>query len=60
MPQPVVSLPRGSILYIEAKDLGATPAGTVKTWNKVTEHKSILHWMRSEEGLLLVISNNLT
>lgn len=31
-------LPRGSILYIEAKDLLATPAGTVKTWNKVTEH----------------------
>ena len=38
MPQPYVSLPRGSILYIEAKDLGATPAGTTKTWNKVTEH----------------------
>jgi hypothetical protein len=31
-------LPRGSILYIEAKDLLATPAGTTKTWNKVTEH----------------------
>lgn len=31
-------LPRGSVLYIEAKDLLATPAGTVKTWNKVTEH----------------------
>jgi hypothetical protein len=31
-------LPRGSILYIEAKDLLATPAGTVKTWNKITEH----------------------
>jgi hypothetical protein len=31
-------LPRGSILYIESKDLLATPAGTVKTWNKVTEH----------------------
>ena len=31
-------LPRGSILYIEAKDLLATPAGTVNTWNKVTEH----------------------
>jgi hypothetical protein len=31
-------LPRGSILYIEAKDLLATPAGTNKTWNKVTEH----------------------
>ena len=34
----VVFLPRGSILYIEAKDLLASPAGTVKTWNKVTEH----------------------
>ena len=31
-------LPRGSILYIEAKDLLATPAGPTKTWNKVTEH----------------------
>jgi hypothetical protein len=31
-------LPRGSILYIEAKDLLATPAGTTKIWNKVTEH----------------------
>ncbi len=31
-------LPRGSILNIEAKDLLATPAGTTKTWNKVTEH----------------------
>jgi hypothetical protein len=31
-------LPRGSVLYIEAKDLLATPAGTTKTWNKVTEH----------------------
>jgi len=31
-------LPRGSILSIEAKDLLATPAGTTKTWNKVTEH----------------------
>ena len=31
-------MPRGSILLIEAKDLLATPAGTTKTWNKVTEH----------------------
>jgi len=31
-------LPRGSILLIEAKDLLATPAGTTKIWNKVTEH----------------------
>ena len=31
-------LPRGSIISIEAKDLLATPAGTTKTWNKVTEH----------------------
>jgi hypothetical protein len=31
-------LPRGSILYIEAKDLLATTPGTTKTWNKVTEH----------------------
>lgn len=33
-----VYLPRGSILLIEAKDLLATPAGTTKIWNKVTEH----------------------
>ena len=31
-------LPRGSILYVEAKDLLATPAGTTKIWNKITEH----------------------
>lgn len=31
-------LPRGSILYIEAKDLLAPTPGTTKTWNKVTEH----------------------
>ncbi len=33
-----VHMPRGSILLIEAKDLLATPAGTTKIWNKVTEH----------------------
>lgn len=31
-------LPRGSIISIEAKDLLATPAGTTKTWNKLSEH----------------------
>ena len=31
-------LPRGSVLLIEAVDLLATPPGTVKTWNKITEH----------------------
>jgi len=31
-------MPRGSILLIEAKDLLATPAGTTKVWNKVSEH----------------------
>ena len=31
-------MPRGSILLIEAKDLLATPAGTTKIWNKITEH----------------------
>lgn len=31
-------MPRGSILQIEAKDLLATPAGTTKTWNMVSEH----------------------
>lgn len=35
---PALSLPRGSILWIEAKDLLATTPGTTKTWNKVTEH----------------------
>ena len=33
-----VYMPRASILSIEAKDLLATPAGTTKIWNKVTEH----------------------
>ncbi len=33
-----ITLPRGSMLLIEAKDLLATPAGTAATWNKVTEH----------------------
>ena len=33
-----MSLPRGSIFSIEAKDLLATPAGTTLTWNKITEH----------------------
>jgi len=33
-----MTLPRGSIFSIEAKDLLATPAGTTKVWNKITEH----------------------
>ena len=33
-----LTLPRGSIFSIEAKDLLATPAGTTNQWNKVTEH----------------------
>lgn len=33
-----MTLPRGSVLWIEAIDLLATPPGTVKTWNKITEH----------------------
>jgi len=33
-----MTLPRGSIFSIEAKDLLASPAGTTKTWNKITEH----------------------
>lgn len=33
-----ITLPRGSIFSIEAKDLLATPAGTTNKWNKVTEH----------------------
>jgi hypothetical protein len=33
-----LSLPRGSIFSIEAKDLLASPAGTTKIWNKITEH----------------------
>ena len=31
-------LPRGTILSIEAIDLLASPPGTTKVWNKVTEH----------------------
>ncbi len=38
-------LPRGSILSIEAVDLLASPPGTTKIWNKVTEHN------RSELGV---------
>ena len=33
-----MTLPRGSILSIEATDVGASPPGTTKTFNKVTEH----------------------
>jgi len=33
-----IILPRGSILSIEAIDLLASPPGTTKVWNKVTEH----------------------
>lgn len=33
-----MTLPRGSVLWIEAVDLLASPPGTVKTWNRVTEH----------------------
>lgn len=33
-----LTLPRGSIFSIEAKDLLATPAGTADKWNKITEH----------------------
>jgi len=33
-----MTLPRGSIFSIEAKDLLASPAGTTKVWNKITEH----------------------
>ena len=33
-----IILPRGSILSIEAIDLLASPPGTTKIWNKVTEH----------------------
>jgi hypothetical protein len=40
-------LPRGSILNIEAIDLLASPPGTTKVWNKVTEHN------RSELGLTI-------
>lgn len=45
MPQPTVSLPKASILYIEANDLLASPSGTTKVWNKITEHN------RSEFGI---------
>lgn len=34
----MTTMPRGSILQIEAEDLLATPAGTSLVWNKVTEH----------------------
>jgi hypothetical protein len=58
MPQPIVNLPRGSILYIEAKDLLATPAGTVKTWNKVTEHNRSAFEIRTERIEKVVRTSN--
>ena len=58
MPQPYVSLPRGSILYIEAKDLGATPAGTTKTWNKVTEHNRSAFQISTERIEKVVRTSN--
>lgn len=33
-----MSMPRGSILLIEAKDLLATPEGASLVWNKISEH----------------------
>jgi len=35
---PTTYMPRGSIILIEATDLLATPPGTTKIWNKVSEH----------------------
>ena len=58
MPQPIVNLPRGSILYIEAKDLLATPAGTVKTWNKVTEHNRSAFQISTERIEKVVRTSN--
>jgi len=58
MPQPYVSLPRGSILYIEAKDLLATPAGTVKTWNKVSEHNRSAFQIGNERIEKIVRTSN--
>ena len=39
------TLPKGSILYIEAVDILASPPGTTKIFNKVTEHN------RSDMGI---------
>ena len=33
-----MTMPRGSILLIEAKDLLASPAGSSLSWNKISEH----------------------
>jgi hypothetical protein len=51
-------LPRGSILYIEAKDLLATPAGTTKTWNKVTEHNRSAFELSTERIEKIVRTSN--
>jgi hypothetical protein len=51
-------LPRGSILYIEAKDLLATPAGTTKTWNKITEHNRSAFELSTERIEKIVRTSN--
>ena len=51
-------LPRGSILYIEAKDLLATTPGTTKTWNKVTEHNRSAFELSTERIEKIVRTSN--
>lgn len=51
-------LPRGSILQIEAKDLLATPAGTTKIWNSVTEHNRSALELSSERIERVVRTSN--
>ena len=50
----MTTMPRGSILQIEAKDLLATPAGTTLSWNKVTEHNRSSFTMDPERTLQLL------
>jgi hypothetical protein len=58
MPQPYVSLPRGSILYIEAVDLLATPPGSVKSWNKVSEHNRSAFQMGTDRIEKIIRTSN--
>jgi hypothetical protein len=51
-------LPRGSILYIEAKDLLATTPGTTKIWNKVTEHNRSAFELSTERIEKIVRTSN--
>jgi len=55
---PTTFMPRGSILLIEAKDLLATPAGTTKIWNKISEHNRSALELNTERIERIVRTSN--